>query len=224
MSADRTWLILQLTDSAFPIGSLAHAGGLEAAWQMGEIEGREDLCAFIAATQLQIATSAAPILTAVLRSPARFAELDQLFDAMLVNHVANRASRTQGQAFLATATRVFQRPALDALQQSVRDDKLPCHLPAAFGAVYACLELDVELAVSHFLFLNLRGLISAAVRLGIVGTIEGQSIVFELSPRAPQWIQTARSISDPKFAAQSSPLIDFYQAYQDQLYSRLFVS
>jgi len=224
MSVDRTWLILQLSDSAFPTGSLAHAGGLEAAWQMGEIAGRDGLCAFINAAQQQIATSAAPILAGVLKSADRFEKLDQLFDAMLVNHVANRASRTQGQAFLATATRVFEVPALVELQQAVRDRKLPCHLPAAFGAVYASLELDVERAVSHYLFLNLRGLISAAVRLGIVGTLEGQSIVFELSPQAPAWIQTALSISEPEAAAQSSPLIDFYQAYQDQLYSRLFVS
>jgi urease accessory protein len=34
---DEDWLLWQLADSAFPTGGFAHSGGLEAAWQHGEI-------------------------------------------------------------------------------------------------------------------------------------------------------------------------------------------
>ena len=37
------FLLLQLADSAFPTGGFAHSGGLEAAYQLGEIDGPEGL-------------------------------------------------------------------------------------------------------------------------------------------------------------------------------------
>jgi urease accessory protein len=85
--------------------------------------------------------------------------------------------------------------------------------------------VGVEQTVGCFLFLNLRGLISAAVRLGIVGPIEAQTLQLELSADAPKWVARALSCKDAETeVAQTSPLLDFYQALQDQLYSRLFVS
>src|SRR5450432_522762 len=53
--ARHDWLLWQLADSAFPTGGFAHSGGLEAAWQHGEIRGAEDLASFLEAYMCQVA-------------------------------------------------------------------------------------------------------------------------------------------------------------------------
>ena len=49
VGAENYWLLWQLADSAFPTGGFAHSGGLEAAWQHGEVRNRNDLSTFIEA-------------------------------------------------------------------------------------------------------------------------------------------------------------------------------
>jgi urease accessory protein len=69
----------------------------------------------------------------------------------------------------------------------------------------------------------LRGLIAAAVRLNIVGPMEGQAIQFDLSRQAETLVERSlgRTLDD---LAQTAPLLEIWQGAQDRLYSRLFQS
>lgn len=216
-SIPQHWLILQLTDSAFPTGAFAHSGGLEAAWQSGDVPTAAELQAFLHASLQQAAGTTAAIVAMTCRQPQRLAELDAFTDAILLNAVANKASRSQGQAMLAAATRVFPASALPRRSGMG-------HLAPVFGAVHAALGIDDRTAVSNFLFVTLRGLVSAAVRLGIVGPLEGQGMQFDLARSSSAWIATALSIDNVDAIASTSPLLDYYQSLQERLYSRLFVS
>ena len=95
------FLIWQLVDSAFPTGGFAHSSGLEAAWQHGEVRGRTELVSFIEASLDQLGHAGLPFVLAAFDAPEKLAEFDALCDAFTTNHVANRASRAQGRAFLA---------------------------------------------------------------------------------------------------------------------------
>ena len=97
------FLAWQLADSAFPTGAFAHSWGLEAAWQHGEIGDAAGVRRFVEAALQQTAFGVVPLLNAAHQDPSRWAELDALADAFLVNVVANRASRQQGRTLLATA-------------------------------------------------------------------------------------------------------------------------
>src|SRR5712664_1585920 len=101
------WTLLQLADSAFPTGGFAHSSGLEAAAQAGEIRGAEDLARFVRDAIWQAGWGALPLMRGAFEDPSSLPRLDDRADAFLANHVANRASRTQGRAFLSTPTRVF---------------------------------------------------------------------------------------------------------------------
>src|SRR4029434_10204435 len=100
-----TWLLWQLADSAFPTGGFAHSGGLEAAWQHGEVRNRGELRGWLETSLQQIARASVPFVNAAHSEPERLEELDQICDAFTSNHVANRASRLQGRAFLAAVDR-----------------------------------------------------------------------------------------------------------------------
>src|ERR1700682_5752122 len=101
------WTLLQLADSAFPTGGFAHPAGLEAAAQAGEIEGSEGVRRFARDSIWQAGWGVLPLVRGAFVHPSSLPELDARADAFLANHVANRASRTQGRAFLSTAGRVF---------------------------------------------------------------------------------------------------------------------
>ncbi len=216
------WLVWQLADSAFPTGGFAHSGGLEAAWQHGEIRGRADLLQFAEASLSQLGHAILPFVTAAHREPTRLTELDRLCDAFTSNHVANRASRLQGQALLASAERIFALPGLQRLRET--DHQPPCgHFAPVFGVVMGVLELDQSATARLLFFQHLRGLIAGAVRLGIIGPMEGQSLQHRLSLRAEEILERCADLSLDDIA-QTAPLQDLWQGAQDRLYSRLFQS
>jgi urease accessory protein len=229
------WLLWQLADSAFPTGGFTHSGGLEAAWQQGEICNRVALGSFIETSLHQIGRAALPFLNAAHLEPERSDELDSFCDAFLANHVANRASRSQGRALLTAAQKVFQlapwrdQQASKAAGEEMFENERPASFPAfahlapIFGLVTRKLDLPHAGAVRLFVFGHLRSLVASAVRLNIVGPMEGQAIQFRCSSQAEAAVARGVLLTLDD-VAQTAPLLDLWQGAQDRLYSRLFQS
>lgn len=217
------WLLWQLADSAFPTGGFAHSGGLEAAWQLGEVGGRDALERYLTDSLDQCGHAALPFVGAVHRQPERFIHWDRWYEATLANHVANRASRALGQGLLSGAVAAFGREALGELKVAVRRERLPAHLPTITGVVCATLGIGLAESQRLFLFLHLRALVSTAVRLGAVGPLEAQAVQHRLGPVADQVFARCRDIP-PDVAGSTAPLHELFQGHHDRLYSRLFMS
>lgn len=211
----------QLADSAFPAGGFAHSGGLEPAVQLGRVRDSASLRAFAEASLWQAGHLTLPFVAAAHADPDAFAALDLRLDAQLTGAVANRASRDQGQGFLRAAAAAF--PGAAAVAERARAAGLPGHLPVALGAVAGALGLPAEGASRLHLHLTLRGLLSAAVRLGAAGPLEAQALQAALTPVAEAVLAACRGLS-PAEAALTSPLLELLQAQADRLYSRLFRS
>jgi len=218
LCGENRWLIWQLIDSAFPTGGFAHSGGLEAAWQHGEVRNRDDLVSFVEASLNQLGHTALPFVTTGWNEPDRLAELDRLCDAFTTNHVANRASRAQGKAFLSAAERIFNASAIRDPQPG-----LCGHFAPVFGACLRQLGISRKTAVQMFVFNQLRSLFAAAVRLNIVGPMEAQILQHRLHTKADALLEHSESLTLEDLA-QTAPLLDLWQGAQDRLYSRLFQS
>jgi urease accessory protein len=219
----RAWTLWQLADSAFPTGGFAHSAGLEAARQHGLIRDEQRFRCFLEAYIDQQTRGVLPLTLTVLACPRRFGELDSLADALLSNHVANRASRKQGQALVATAAAAFPDPALADLRTTTRQADRPTHLAPALGAVAAALGVDADTTARLALFIAVRSVVSAAVRLGLVGTLAGQRMTHEIGPRCHELAKQAMRIGLDDLA-QTAPVLDILHATHDRLYSRLFQS
>jgi urease accessory protein len=214
-------LAWQLADSAFPTGSFAHSGGLEAAWQSGEIPNLAALEAFTVAVLEQTGCGMLPLVNAAYRDPSRFDLLDQLADVFLTNPVANRASRIQGRALAATAARIWPHEPVIAVAARV-DAGLGHHGPV-MGVVFVGLNLPLAVAQQVCLYTAVRGVLAAAVRLGVAGSYESQRIQHDLAPVIAAVAERARDF-DENNLAQTAPIVDVLQAAHDRLYSRLFQS
>ena len=235
-------IVWQLIDSAFPSGSFVHSGGLEAARYWKLIETPDDLCEFLRHSLVQIGRSTLPFISESYHDLDRFQVLDAEFDAFLTNHVANRASRSQGRAFLTAAEIAFRSRLGRSTSGSLNDHEetrrswwltklrdgmvhptTATHLPVVFGAVTRLLVIPLATALRIFLYTTQRDLISAAVRLNIVGSLTAQAMQFELiefTERVATHCETLRS----RDAALTASLIDLMHATHDRLYTRLFQS
>ena len=217
------WIIWQLCDSAFPAGAFAHSAGLEAAWQQGEVAGVEGLSDWILAALGQTGSGLIPVVAAAWAGEPPLKEVDALCDSFLLNDVGNRASRSQGQALLMACHKTFETDPVRDLAASVKAGGTPGHYAAVFGAAARALEVPRRRACDLVMFLALRGAVSSAVRLGIVGPLQGQNLQHRLGPRAAAIVD--RYVDLPLDAvAQTAPLADLLQGTHGRLYSRLFVS
>ena len=212
------WLVWQLADSAFPSGGFAHSGGLEAARQQGEIDGMEH---FVRQVITQCGHGALPLVGAAHAAKADLADLDARCDAFLSNSVANRASRIQGVAFLMAAERAF--PPVNTLAASARDQRLAMHYAPLFGAICSVIGVDRRTAQALFLQITCRGVLAAAVRLGVIGSNAAQRLQADLAPHLQDTLDRCERLS-PVQLSQTAPLIDLWQSMHDRIYSRLFQS
>ncbi len=204
--------LLQLADSAFPAGAFAHSFGFEALRQLGLVRGEETLTLRLRELVWQTALGALPFLHDAHRSDAVLA--DRACDVFLSNHVANRSSRAQGRAFLLASEATFAIPS----------PILPfAHVCVATGAAFSRAEVSLDDARQLFLFGAVRAATSASVRLGIIGPLAAQRMLYALHPLLDQALAESKGLTAAD-ASGPAPLIDAAQATQDRLYSRLFQS
>jgi urease accessory protein len=139
------------------------------------------------------------------------------------SHVAARASRAQGRTFLDVAQKTFALPTLDAARQRLLRGNIEGHFAPVFGFVGRAVELSRDDTLRSFLHLGLRGVLSAAVRLGLLGPFAGQRLHHALRDQLSRAVDWAAD-HDVSDIAQTAPVIELFQTTQDRLYARLFQS
>ncbi|KAI8835332.1 hypothetical protein BC829DRAFT_365379, partial [Chytridium lagenaria] len=244
-------------DSALPTGGFIASSGLEAAVHMGHIASSSDILTgindipdlreFIVASVNGLAGMGLPYTTGAWKCTKWFDEggevgkvrkglvaLDVGLDAMVgSNHVARRAYRAQGAAYVSLLEKGLLETGsqyLDLLQmirKDIRGNRTPGHLPVTFGMTCFCLGLSLETTQYLLLFQHARSIISAAVRLNLVGPYAGQKLLLAIRPDTESILQSGElgfaKRADGE-AYQCAPVVDLVQGMHDQLYSRLFNS
>lgn len=216
-------LLLQLADSAFPSGGFAHSAGLEAAAQLGEVAGSASLGDFVHDACWQAGYGSVPLVADACRRPESVHACDAACDAFLLAAVANRASRTQGRAFVAACARSFEEPGVERLHREVREGRLRGHHAPLFGATAAALGVSVDDALLVWMHQTVRTVLSAAVRLGMVGAHEAQAIQRATAALRARVVAACGPLGRGE-VAQTSPRFDVVAAQHGGLYSRLFQS
>ncbi|KAL3698896.1 hypothetical protein R1sor_012972 [Riccia sorocarpa] len=152
-------------------------------------------------------------------------ELNKILHAMLTNHVARKASLTQGSSLLRTASTVFTECSeLKKMRTccSAPTSTNPHHAPL-FGVVCGLLGTDAITAQRSYLFMGLRDILSAATRLNLTGPLEAAKLQHQIAGLAETLLSryANRTLQD---SFSTCPLIDIFQGAHDQLFSRMFCS
>jgi urease accessory protein len=182
---------------------------------------------FVAHVHLDPACADKTVLDATVRA------LDTLYAASIAsNHVLRRASVAQGSALLrlvADGALAPTRAAQELFRGLRRTDaasgasRIQGFAAPVFGALTRVLGFGATDAQRMFLFMALRDVMSAAVRLSLVGPMAAQHIQFRCYEGLEVILRTYKDkpVAD---AHQCMPVADTAQGLHDTLYSRLFNS
>ncbi|KJA29795.1 hypothetical protein HYPSUDRAFT_126109 [Hypholoma sublateritium FD-334 SS-4] len=225
-SEAEAYIMLLLSDSNLPTGSFVASSGLESYVKHGFASSSPgadvSTVNFVRDSLESYSRSAIPFVSDAHRAVAQFAtnlgestimgkdgdegyndilkiltEIDELYQVMTLNHVARRASMSQGVALLTLYSKGFSQPPslsafsgeepqeqetrirklVDLFKLKVRKEEVSGHLPICWGVLTAALGLSLERSQYLHLFLHARSLLSASVRLNDLGPYGAQQIL-----------------------------------------------
>jgi len=206
------WLdVLHVLDSAFPTGAYAHAAGLES------LQPRD----LQTALELRLEESIARLdLVVLLHAYAdELIALDELLHASLLVREPREASSAVGTSLLRSVCDVIPDARLAEFLARGKHH----HLAVTFGAVACALDLEPELAAQAYAFSSVRGLVSAAQRLGWIGQRLAQRMLHDLKPAC---VAAAAQASRVRLedAGAFAPLWDLASMRHEHAAIRMFAS
>ena len=199
--------LLQLADSALPVGGAAHSFGLETLVEEGVLDPR-NLGEFLRGYLTESGR-----LDAVFVRRAWRGENCAVLTAELS---ARRPARESRDASLKMAHRFAQ------LFEALTGRRLPAriHYPIAFGAAGAVLGIPEDFIVPAYLQQSVTGLVSACQRLMPLGQVAANQLIWNLKPA----ILDAASNSERLDCTCYSPLAELGSMRHASIETRLFIS
>ena len=217
-----TWL-----SPTFPVGAFSFSHGLEASVASGAVDGRDALERWITAV---VTHGSGRIDVDILRDAYRAAAAEDLAALAQANRrgLAFRATcemaletAAQGAAFLDTCRAAWPDPFLDRWAAALEDG--PVCYAAAVGAATARAGIPLEWALTAYLQAVAANLVSAGLRLGIIGQTDGQRILAALEPIIAS-AATAAADRGPESFGSATFAVELASMMHETQYTRLFRS
>jgi urease accessory protein len=203
---------------AFPTGSFSYSHGLEYAVEAGWVKDHQSLQMWLEDILMfgSGKNDAIIIIEAsrVAHEPEELSHLNALALALAPSSERRLETVQQGMS--------FQRGIADGWSDDiVTFDEIA--YPVAFGLAVAKHGIAVSNAVPAYLNAFLSGLISAGIRLSIIGQRDGQKLLAALAPKI---VALSRSLQDSTLNDLGSATlgVDFASLKHEEQYSRLFRS
>jgi urease accessory protein len=176
---------LQHGDSFFPSGTIPFSWGLETLAAEGALDSAADVRRFVEGQLTsRWATCDRPALVAAYRAVDALdevANVDNKLDTLALSREMREGGRRAGGALL-DVHNSLGTPRANAYRDMVRAGEAPGQLAAMQGLVWRGVGLSEEAACAVSAHVACVGFVGAAIRLGLIGHIDGQKILSKIRP------------------------------------------
>lgn len=211
---------------SFPVGAFAYSHGLELAAERGWVRDRASLEAWLRdLVELGSLRNDLIVLASAWRAVetgdlTTLASVNELALALLPSAERRLETETQGNAFVSTLSAAWGSPRLERAVETLAGGVA---YPVAVGAGAAAHAVALEGSLLAYAAAFAANLVSAAIRLSVVGQTDGQRVLAALVPALQRQAVAAATatIDDIGSATLRSDLASL--AHETQ-YSRLFRS
>ncbi|AMJ65197.1 urease accessory protein UreF [Hymenobacter sp. PAMC 26628] len=216
--------LLHLVDSALPTGSFAYSYGLESSLTFGLIDTPFKLRNYLYAYLQQVASLEIPFINSCFILPEGTAEMREMaadYDALLLVPTLHRASIVQGKNWLKLLATFYPKAKLAELINWFGAQEIPLHFTLSFTLTLRRAGFAKADLQAVFLHMALRDQLSAAVRLGFLGPMEGHRLQHDFYA-VFEHLLAAHAEHDYTQATRSTFMLDTVQVLHEDIYSRLF--
>ncbi len=223
--------LLQLADSALPIGALAHSFGLESLVE-SEMLTPPGLPDFLHGYLEEAGMLDTVFCRQAFRladrngegfSYARWVEINDRLSALKPARESRTGSAALGQNLVAAVLGVAECQPLREAFEAARRVRGIVHHCTAFGLAAGALGIDEECAVLGILHQTTASLVSACQRLLPIGQSEATRILWNLKPAMIETAGRSRDCGIDKVSC-FMPLLDWGAMEHPALSTRLFIS
>jgi urease accessory protein len=217
--------LIQIMDSAFPLGSFAFSNGLESAAKLGLIKDVSGFNKYLVNVLTQISCSELPFVNSAHKCPAddhaTLVTIFQRLEAFITIPCMRKASITQGRSLLQAVKSVYPEHNFQEVIHRLQESGLFTHYAAVFGIVCRTIGLRHIQTLSAYAYIALRDQTSAAIRLGLLGPHGAQRILRESLGRVNEIIERVIDLEYHQ-ACRVAVALEIAQAHHPRLYSHLF--
>lgn len=210
------------SDSAFPSGAFAFSNGLEGLFTLAPAAQLHDVLRDVVLRRWGSCDRV--VLARAHRASgdlAAIAAADMAFEAATLVASLREGSRRHGAAYLGVHAKLGNATA-GKLRAALRAGGCLGHLAVMQGAVLGAIGLDLSQAIAAAGYAAASGLVTAALRMGRVGAIEGQRALAAVLPDLAALAE--RPPAEDAELDSFLPLLDIAAARHPRATLRLFAT
>ncbi|MCB2375979.1 hypothetical protein LGH70_00185 [Hymenobacter sp. BT635] len=215
--------LLHLIDSSIPTGSFAYSYGLESSITFGLVKTQSELRNFLYSHLQQIGSLELPFISSCfqLGLGPELLPLAQEYEALLLVPALHKASVVQGRTWLKLLVSFYPEARLTNISAWFRQHELPPHFTLVFALALQKVGFAADQVQTMYLHMLLRDQLSAAIRLGFLGPLEGHQLQHDFYA-VFEHILASQAGKTYQEATRSAFLLDAAQVLHEDIYSKLF--
>lgn len=221
--------LIQIHDSAFPIGSYTQSYGMETYIQEDLIRTKEELVAFCTSFLFHNLVHGDAILikeaylAAGNQDVDRLLYLEQVCGAMKLAKESRDASVNLGRQFIRTVTPLGTDDFLSAWKERIDSKIIKGHYAILYGIYSAAKGVSMHHTVMMYLYATVNGLVQNAVRAVPFGQNTGVQAMYELITPVTEAAKLVTSLGEEDISNNALG-IELASMKHEYLFSRLFIS
>ncbi|MCC9135257.1 urease accessory protein UreF [Pontibacter silvestris] len=218
--------LLHLVDSSIPTGSFAYSYGLESSLTFGLVKNLFGLRNYLYSFLQQVVSLEFPFMNSCYKI-----ELPDLgeclkviaeeYDAMMLVPTIHKASTVQGKNWLKLLESFYPDAGMGEIKIWFEKQKLPLHFVLVFTLCLKRVGFTLQDIQAMYLHMTLRDQVSAAIRLGFIGPMEGHRLQHDFYTIFDNLIEVYQE-KEYYEATRSAFLLDTSQVFHEDIYSKLF--